>query len=82
MGASYYQEEEFGVAEEIAKKVLSKMTCTTHKKKARVSFDYDNLGNNAYIKKACCSEFIKEVSDALAETKQFHKIEVKPTALE
>ena len=81
MGASYYQEEDFGAAENTGKELLKNLLCPTHKKKARVSFDYDEFGNNAYIEKCCCPDFVKQVSDSLAETKRFNKIEVTNSAL-
>lgn len=81
MGSSYYLEEQFYFAQEEGKEIVSKLICPVHNKKAKVSFDYDNFGNNAYIKKACCSNFLKQVKKVLSETQSFNKIEIEDTAL-
>lgn len=77
MGSSYYQEMDMAGAEEFAKKELQKLSCKVHNKKARISCDYDNLGNNAYIERYCCLDFAKEVKEVLADMKRFNKIEIE-----
>jgi hypothetical protein len=80
MGSSFYLEENFGDAEKLGKEVVKKLVCPVHGKKARVSFDYDNSGNNAYITKCCCPQFANCVKDAILQTNSFHVVKIEDEA--
>ena len=77
MGNSYYQELSMAGDEDIAKEEVRKLICRVHNKKALISCDYDNFGNNAYIRRYCCLDFAKEVKKVLSEMKRFNKIEIE-----
>lgn len=64
------------LAQEEVKENLKHLKCKTHKNKGRVSFDYDNLGLNAYIK-CCCIDHANKMKKAISETQSFRKIEIE-----
>lgn len=76
MGSSYYSEMDLAVAQDEAKKLLKDMKCTVHKRKGRVSFDFDDNGCNAYIK-CCCVDYAKQISDTINKTQLFNKIVIE-----
>lgn len=76
MGNFYDIESSLAVAQTEAKKVLKDCICPVHKRKGRVSFDYDDLGCNAYIK-CCCIQHAQQMTNAIKETEMFRKIEIE-----
>lgn len=53
--------------QEMYENILRNMKCPVHKLKARIVYDYDDNFTNAHIKKCCCPQFAKIVSDTLLE---------------
>ncbi len=51
--------------------------CPVHKKYASVSYDYDEHGSYAYIKRCCCKDFTDKVVKTLIETRRFAKVYIK-----
>lgn len=69
-------ENELRIAMDEVKPLVRSLTCPIHKRKARLIYDYDNRGINAYIKKCCCQAFADVVAEKLEETKFFDNIEI------
>lgn len=70
-------EATLSVAQIEAKKELKNCICPLHKRKGRVSFDFDNDGANAYITAYCCSEHAQSMSQTLKEIQLFNTIVIK-----
>jgi hypothetical protein len=57
---------------DFAKRTVNELICSIHKKRVKLSFDYDRDENAIpYISKCCCKAFAQEVADALYQTGAF-----------
>ena len=61
----------------VARPLVKSLRCPIHKRLARVSFDYDNSGVNAYITFCCCQPFADVVAKKLRDTELFYNIKIE-----
>lgn len=69
-------ELELGNVQQEAKLLISFLVCPVHKKKCKVTFDYDNTGVNAYVEKCCCQKLGEVAYTLLASTGKFQEISI------
>ena len=76
--SDYFSDPEsvLGYNIETAKPIVRLLTCHIHRRKARVTFDYDDRGQIAHVSKYCCQDFAEEVADKLAKLEIFDYIEI------
>ena len=74
----YFSDPEVSLwyAIEKAKPIVRSLCCPVHRRKARVQFDYNDRGLNAYITKCCCVAFADVVVKALQDAELFDHIEI------
>lgn len=53
------------------------LRCPVHHRPARLSFDYDDAGTNAYIVEYCCLDHAQVVAQALRERELFDRVEIE-----
>ena len=77
MKIEFDPESTLDIAKPMANDIKTKMICPIHKKRVRLSFDYDYDGANAYIVFYCCRNHAEMVADSIKEIEMFNNIEIK-----
>lgn len=60
----------------LCQSLVSKLKCSVHGLKARVTYDYGDEFTEAHLSKCCCPEFAKQVADALEKAQLIDVVDV------